>query len=79
MLHGFSDSLLRRLLQISLINCVTDNKHVIDADTNEEEGDQSVNTSLLTSTDEHETESARVREHDTDETGQGDEATAVHR
>ena len=67
------------LVQVSLIDSVTHDKHVIDADTNEEEGDQSVNTSLLTSTDEHETESARVREHDTDETGQGDEATAVHR
>ena len=56
MLHGFTDAVLRRVLQSGLVNCIADHEHIINTDTDQQEGHQVVNTGSLAAHQEHETE-----------------------
>lgn len=52
MLHGFLYTLMRVRLEVSLVDSVADDKHVIDTDTDKKERHKVVNTGSLTSKEE---------------------------
>jgi hypothetical protein len=77
-LHGFSNALICRFKQVCLIDSIANDKHIIDADTNKQEGHQIVHTCSLASTVEAEAEACSIRKTDTEETHEGDYEAAVH-
>ena len=61
MADSLVDTSERRCLEVSLINSVAHDEHVIDTDTNEQEGDENVHVRFFGPTEEHESEPSSVR------------------
>jgi len=55
MLHSLANTHLRGLFHVRLVDRIADNKHVIDTDTDQEEGHQAVHSSSLASKKETQT------------------------
>ena len=72
------DSRVGGLLHVSLINSVAQNKHVIDTNTNQQEGHELMHASGLATAHVHETEAGSEGEQDAKESNEGNDATAVH-
>ena len=72
------DSVISGLLQVSLVNSVAHDKHVVDANADQQEWHKLMHTCCLAATEVHQTETRGVGEHNTYETYQSNDATAVH-
>jgi len=66
--EGFVDSNKSGVLQVCLIDGVAHYEHVIDANSNEQERNESVHSCVLSSTNVHEAKARCVGQNDADET-----------
>lgn len=78
MLHRFLNSDGSRLIQISLVDGIANDKHVVNTDSNKQEGHQAMNTSSFSSQVEAESKSGGICESNTQETHEGHNESAVH-
>ena len=60
MADGLMDTSECRCLEVSLINGIAHDEHIIDTDTDEQEGDENVHVRLLGPTDKHESKPSSV-------------------
>ena len=78
MLHGLSDSLRCWCFQISLVDRVTDDEHVICTDADQEELHELMHACGLATEVETKTKTGKVSKNDAQEAHQGNDETAVH-
>lgn len=71
MRDGFADAFLGRCLQVCLIDCVANDEHIINTDSNQQERHQVVHSGSLSTKEEAEAEAGSVRQADTQKSHEG--------
>ena len=77
MLHGLLNALFGGVVERRLVDRVAEDKHVVDADAEEQEGDQVVDTGHLLPVQEADSEAGNVGENYSEEAEEGDYHAAV--
>jgi len=73
MFYGFADAFFGGCLHVSLVDSVADNEHVVDTDSNEQEGHEVMHSSSLATKEEANSEARSVGQANADETHEGDD------
>ena len=79
MANSVSQSILSRVLVISLVDCAAHDEQVVSADTNQEERHELVDSTCFTTNDVHEAKSGSVRQSNAEQAHDSEPATTEHR